>query len=531
MKKIFSNFKSLISDQNNYLILIVLVVAAFMRLYRIQDYMTFLGDEGRDVLVVYGILHEHLTLLGPTSSVGGFFLGPIYYYFMAPFLWLFNYNPVGPAVMVALFGVATVWLIYKFCSDLFNPKIGLIAAILYSISPLVIAYSRSSWNPNPLPFFSLLTLYILYKGSENNKLKYFFVSGFLLGIAMQLHYLALFLSVVMFAFILLAQILLHKFDKEALVFLVKKYLAVFIGFIIGWSPFLAFEFRHGFPDFRNILNFVLHSGNTGASGNFFSIISDVYFRLFGRLVFSYPPPEQFFQYDKLLLSIWTSFTLLLALSSTFLILYMLYKSYKGNKKDFTKYLLLTIWLLVGVVLFGFYKKAIYDYYFSFMFPLPFILTGALVYKAYRLKRILILGKVLAVTLFIIIFALNIQGIPFRYEPNRQLNQMETIADFVMTKTDAKPFNFALISGGNSDYAYRYFFTIWNHPPVTIQDFAHDPGRTTVTDQLFVVCESPLPCQPLGNSLWEIAGFGQANIAGHWKVSVVEVYKLIHYKSK
>ena len=87
-----------------FALLLILLVAAFMRLYRIQDYMTFLGDEGRDVLVVYNILHGHLTLLGPTSSVGGFFLGPIYYYFMAPFLWLFNYNPVGPAVMVAFFG-------------------------------------------------------------------------------------------------------------------------------------------------------------------------------------------------------------------------------------------------------------------------------------------------------------------------------------------------------------------------------------------------------------------------------------------
>ena len=104
-------------------------------------------------------------LLGPTSSVGGFFLGPIYYYFMAPFLWLFNYNPVGPAVMVALFGIATVWLIYKFCKDFFNAKVGLMAALLYAISPLVIAYSRSSWNPNPLPFFSLLTFISLYKGA------------------------------------------------------------------------------------------------------------------------------------------------------------------------------------------------------------------------------------------------------------------------------------------------------------------------------------------------------------------------------
>src|ERR1035437_6987442 len=148
MKKIILFSKSFVSNQNIFIALI-LILAAFLRLYRIADYMTFLGDEGRDVLTVYGILHGHLTLLGPTSSVGGFFLGPIYYYFMAPFLWLFNYNPVGPAVMVALFGVATVWLIYKVCADFFNAKIGLVASFFYAISPLVIAYSRSSWNPNP----------------------------------------------------------------------------------------------------------------------------------------------------------------------------------------------------------------------------------------------------------------------------------------------------------------------------------------------------------------------------------------------
>ena len=105
--------------------------------------------------------------------------------------------------------------------------------------------------------------------------------------------------------------------------------------------------------------------------------------------------------------------------------------------------------------------------------------------------------------------------------------MKTIADFVMTRTDAKPFNFALITGGNSDHAYRYFFTIWNHPPITIE---HGSENKTVTDQLFIVCES-LPCEPLGHSLWEIAGFGRAEIAGKWKVSVVEVYKLVHYKGQ
>ena len=95
------------------LLLLVIILGGYLRLWKIADYMTFLGDEGRDVLVVKRMLVDHkFTLLGPTASVGGFFLGPIYYYFMIPFLWLFNLNPVGPAVMVGLFGTATIALVY-----------------------------------------------------------------------------------------------------------------------------------------------------------------------------------------------------------------------------------------------------------------------------------------------------------------------------------------------------------------------------------------------------------------------------------
>ena len=516
---------------NRFALPLILILAAFLRLYKIADYMTFLGDEGRDVLVAYNILHGHLTLLGPTSSVGGFFLGPIYYYFMAPFLLLFNYDPVGPAVMVAFFGIATVWLLYRFCKDFFNSKIGFIAAFLYAISPLVVSYSRSSWNPNPLPFFSLLTLWVLFKGIEQRKLKLIFISGILLGICLQLHYLALFLGAVIFFYILLSEFSFGRIQiLSTALALVKKYLIFFAGFVIGWSPFLAFELRHGFPDFKSIFDFVLHSGNTGASTNFFGTIYDVFFRLFGRLVFSFPPPEQLFHYNSIALLAWSILILNTAIISTLFLIVRFFKRFKEKSEDFRKYLIISIWFFVGILLFGFYKKAIYDYYFAFMFPLPFILTGLLIEFIYENKKLKIFGKSLAVILFLILFALNIQGIPFRYPPNRQLNQMRTIADFVMTKTDAKPFNFALITGGNSDFAYRYFFTLWNHPPQTIEDFAHDPKRTTVTDQLFVVCES-LPCQPLGNSLWEIAGFGRADIAGHWDVSVVEIYKLVHYKGK
>ena len=255
----------------------------------------------------------------------------------------------------------------------------------------------------------------------------------------------------------------------------------------------------------------------------------MFFRVFARLVFYFPTPDHQYAYKSWLLLTWQAFILLFAVFACVVIFVRLFKAYKNRSSDFDKYLLLTIWLTVGILLFGFYKKEIYDYYFAFMFPLPFLLVSQSLDFLKNLKFAKTAGIIVFV-LFMIIVGLNLGGVPFQYPANRQLNQMETIAKFVNDKTGGQPFNFALITGGNSDHAYRYFFTIWNHPPLTIEDPQHDPQRKTVTNQLFVVCES-LPCKPLGNSLWEIAGFGQADIAGRWSVSVVEVYKLVHYKGK
>lgn len=134
-------------------------------------------------------------------------------------------------------------------------------------------------------------------------------------------------------------------------------------------------------------------------------------------------------------------------------------------------------------------------------------------------------------LFIAIFGYNLRFQPFQYPANKQKAQTEGIAKFVIEQTNNKPYNFALLSqgSGNSDYAYVYYLTILGHPPVTIDNTINDPQRKTVTDQLMIVCEYAA-CKPLGNPLWEIAGFGQAAIIKSWDVSVVKVEKLVHVQN-
>jgi len=507
------------------LLVLILLLAAFMRLSKIADYMTFLGDEGRDVLVALGILQGHFTLLGPRASAGDFFTGPIYYYLMAPFLWLFQLNPVGPAVMVALFGIATVWLIYHVGKEFFNKKTGLIAAALYSVSPLVITYSHSSWNPNVVPFFSLLTLYLLYKAvTTARSWKYYLLVGFFLGICIQLHYISVFLAVIVAVSLFIMQWFLN--NQIPIVPLITYYLEIFAGFLIGYSPFLAFEARHGFPNTRTIFKFIT-TDTTQASYTtyhaFYQPIADVFFRLFARLIFVFPSPDQYQFHPLLQLQIYGLVIILIAIASVAALFL--------NKNKFVV-ILFTAWFILGVLLFGLYKKPIYDYYLVFIFPLPFFLIANLISKVSELKKnTLNYGIAVGAVLFIAIFGYNLYYQPFQYTPNKQKAQTEEIAKFVIQKTDNRPFNFAMLSAGhgNSDFAYVYYLTILGHAPITIQNSVVDPQRTTVTDQLLVVCEDR-NCKPLGDPLWEVAGFGEAAIWKSWPISVVDVYKLVHVQT-
>lgn len=510
-------------------IIVALLLGAYLRLYRISEYMTFLGDEGRDMLVVKRMIVDHkFTLLGPTASVGGFFLGPIYYYFMLPFVWAWGLSPVGAAFMVALFGVGTIYLLYVFIADVFDRVTASIAASLYAVSPLVIAYSRSSWNPNLVPFFSIGFFYLLFKSVERKKMVYLFFSGICLGIGLQLHYLFLFLIPVAIFWLLLFARRIHSLRAAGF---------GIAGFFVGYGPFLAFELRHGFPNTISIIRFLREGTGTGFSPDIFvATVGDVLYRLFGRLLFRLPPPEQWVNLSGFTQVVWDSGIKFSILSSV--ILFVVYvigwlktpwdtqKSKRREASWFSGLILLAFWLTVPLFLFGFYKKGIYDYYFGIFFAVPFVFLAFLL----RAMAKSTVGAVFSVCILGALVWFNWQGRPFAYTPNNQLGQTIEIAEAAFEKTGGKPFNFALITGGNSDHAYRYFFEIWGNSPITIENTSVDPQRTTVTDQLIVICESQ-QCLPLGNSLWEIAGFGRAEIVGEWQVSFVKILKLVHYNEE
>ncbi len=332
-------------------LLVILFCAGFVRLYRITDYMHFLGDEGRDVLVVKRMIVDHdPTFLGPITSVGSMYLGPIYYYFMTPFLFIFNMNPVGPAVMIALLSIGSTALLYILGMEFFSLEAGIIASLLYAFSPLVIVHSRSSWNPNAVPFFALLIIYSLLKITVKKELKWALIAGLSLGVILQLHYLAL-------VFIPIIFLVLIIFKKVNLTIISR----IIIGTVIMLSPYILFEIFHQFPNIQTALRFITRTGDraTFAVIKFPFKVYDLTLRAFLRLVVI----------ESSLIS-----KVLIAVIIGSLI--FIFKSGKKNKFQQPLLILLT-WYVITIVLLGLYTGAVYDYYLVQIFPIPALLTGVI----------------------------------------------------------------------------------------------------------------------------------------------------------
>ncbi|MEK7470711.1 MAG: glycosyltransferase family 39 protein [Patescibacteria group bacterium] len=207
IKVILNKFVKFVKDNPRefWILVIILALSAFLRLYKIGEYMTFLGDEGRDMIIIRRFLVEfHPPLIGPGTSVGSMYLGPLYYYMMAIPVLLANFSPVGPAVMVAILGVLTVFLIWFIGREWFGKIAGLVSALLYAISPTIIIFSRSSWNPNIMPFFSLLSIYAIWKVWKEKEYKWMIVLGISLAFVLQSHYLGLLLIPTLFIFWLMS---------------------------------------------------------------------------------------------------------------------------------------------------------------------------------------------------------------------------------------------------------------------------------------------------------------------------------------
>lgn len=220
---------------------IIIFLGALIRFFNVGELAVFLADQAIDSYAVKQILEGNLTLLGPRASVGQFFNGPIVYYLMLPWYAVMSADPLAGTIfqiMLQLFAMPFLYLIGKRFG---GSVVGYAALLLFAFSPLLIWYSRATFNSYPAIPFGIFILYVLTTLPFSRFS--LVVAGILMGMFVQMHYF-----LYAFAGIFLLYILFVSAKKIHSTFWSS------LGLIIGLAPFLIFELRHNFFNIRGIVS-------------------------------------------------------------------------------------------------------------------------------------------------------------------------------------------------------------------------------------------------------------------------------------
>jgi len=470
----------------NWLLLLILAVGVFLRFFRFEGFVTFLGDQGRDAIVFQRMISlQHLPAIGAPTSVGQVYLGPFYYYFIAPWLWLFGGNPVGPAFGVAFFSCFYLLANYFIVNEFFDKKTALLSTLFLSLSSVLIDLSRFSWNPNLLPLFTLLSVYFFIKSIKTKKWQYFVLTGSFLSFSIQLHYLALFL---IFPVAILYLIEYLKIKKKLLY---TKYLILnTASFFFFSSPLLVFDLRHQFLNSNNFIKLFQSSGST-LMDKFKSFFDTFYYLNFYSLYIKLEPLLLF---------------LLIAL------LFIGFFAIIKEKLMIKTFLFIFLMTMAGMSL---YNGEKYPHYFGVLYPLYYILISFFLTSLYNIAW----GKhLLALFIFAYTFLMHVQYPFFKSAGSMQIKRARDVAKKIYENVVENKFTLTALPEKYSDSTYRYYLEIWGKKPI-------EKDSLVRADELFVACEKE--CSPImGNPQWDIAYFAPTKIVGQWTIDGVKIYKLV-----
>lgn len=231
----------------NLLILIILLLAFILRVYRIEALLDFHYDQGRDAKIIWDLWHSgKLFLIGPTTGLDGIFLGPFYYYLIAPFYLIGGGNPVIPSLFLSLLVVFSLFVLYLTGVEIGGRVTGFIALVIATFSNHLIFSSRWLSNPTPIYLTSILIFYNFVKISKLPKISpyWWYFAYLMVGLSLQFE-LA---SAVFYLPILLVFTVWQRKKLNFKIFVISS-LFLFVTLL----PQIIFNFKHDNILFNNII--------------------------------------------------------------------------------------------------------------------------------------------------------------------------------------------------------------------------------------------------------------------------------------
>lgn len=477
-------------------VLVIILIGGILRFWNLERLTTFSGDQGYDFLIVKRMIVDHdFTLLGPKigpyNQIGNLYLGPVYYYLLAPALFIFKLDPLGPAVLTVLLSILTIFFIYQFSARFLSTGIAILSSTIYGLNSFLINQSRAASNPHLMPFFSITFIYSILEILHKKQQRKFWpvVAGISLGIMFQLHYLAVSMIPI------LSLLMLRK--------KISSLLILTVSFLAAVSPQILFEIRNKFFITKLFIAQMQSGENVSTSG-----------KLWEHLTLSLEKLSNIFLSPHI--------------PTIILIVLMFIALFQYRAKNLKSTLTLPILTLIsfsGIIFASLYSGSIEPHYFVAIYPAIAIIIGTVILFFMSLSNnFLIQAVIILIPAQIIstnILNLNLNS-PQGYTMPQGWNLTGAKKAAKIISKDIEPsktFNIAsTLDGDTRARPLRYLTEVYGHKPNNVE---HYPD----SERIYLVSRDEEETVKR-YTVWEISSFRPFKFEKKWEIqNGINVYKL------
>ncbi|MEW6606699.1 MAG: glycosyltransferase family 39 protein [bacterium] len=179
------NYRKPLSISKDKIILICLLVTAIILrliyLFQVKSNdPNFLHFEGTDAGSYDGLARLLLNGELPKSPYS---FNPLYYYFLALVYLIVGTEPFRAVIFQIFVGCGSYFLVYLLGTRIFNQTVGLIALLLCAFYGIFMVYETTILTPVLDTFTLLLSLFLLLKSVEKNSIKWYLITGIVIGLS------------------------------------------------------------------------------------------------------------------------------------------------------------------------------------------------------------------------------------------------------------------------------------------------------------------------------------------------------------
>jgi GT2 family glycosyltransferase len=434
---------------------LTLLLAIFLRFYKIQQNFPFDGEVGDNLLdIKNAFIYHHIPLKGPPTSHPWLSFGPLFYWLYGPVLFLSQFNPVSHAYFAACIAVLLIVANFYFLKNIFSKHVAIISSFLITISPLYLFATRLG----RFTFFVSLLIYpflwLLYKILNGEK-KYFFWLCLMFGIMLNFHYTPLFLIPVVLLLFFIKKVTLNWKDITLSI----------TGFFLPLTPLLFYDSQHAFSMSKNLLLWIpyrilgflgiYHKNNVTQS-----VLHEDSLSFLNFFSFSFTPTA------------YNSYTFIGIVIFLLILLFLVLKiiSFYQKKTLSTIWLILIAWTGIGFLALFIHGSAPLHYFVPLL-PFPIIFFSLFLSQIWEKK----FGKHLVFFILILLtvincyylFSSNWFSIPEKKSPyDNTIISYDThkkIAKFIVNDAKGKPYILKRVGYNDifeKQFAQNYIYLLW-----------------------------------------------------------------------